>query len=254
MPGDLLAAYTHDGASTNSFIEDDTGNGHGFAIGSSQANSQRVAGKTGFGLSQSIADGGGFGPAAFGLTDQRSLMLNFFQTTGGLTAWAWEWFVPTEFSGAWGILWLSDQIHVQVRNSSTVERASVAVPTLNQWHNICATFDMSTIRLYLDGALVATKPLTGPIRTDTVIKALDQAGTSLVIDDVRVWDGCLTDEEVAAWAPLSADQTPAPATTPGRLKYESAPGVWTPVPLKTETGSPLVVKTETGPGTWEALP
>jgi hypothetical protein len=40
----------------------------------------------------------------------------------------------------------------------------------------------------------------------------------------------------------------------GKLKYESAPGVWTPVPLKTETGEPLVVKSETSPGTWEVLP
>lgn len=251
MPGDLLAAYTHDGASTNSFIEDITGNGHGFAIGSGQANSTRVAGKTGFGLSQTLPDAAGFGPAVFGLTDQRSLMFNYYQTTSGLIAWVWEWFSSDLFSGCWGVLWLSDQIHIQARNAGTMERASAPVPSLNEWHNVCATYDMVTLRLYVDTVLVASKALAGPLRTDTVVKAIDQGGPVLTIDDVRVWDGCLTPEEIAAWAPLSADQVPAQG---GRLKYESAPGIWTPVPLKTETGSPLVVKNETSPGTWEALP
>ena len=65
------------------------------------------------------------------------------------------------------------------------------------------------------------------------------------------FDGALTQEEIDIWRVLPADQIP---TQGGRLKYESAPGVWTPVPLKTEAGDPTVVKTETSPGTWEALP
>lgn len=247
-----IAAYNFDEASGD--ILDVTGNGHDFPLGAIT----RVSGESGHG--SAVTNGGIVnGPAMFGQTTQRTLMMRV-QLPGTLTAgWAFEWHLNSGDTGIWGLLGLTSAggIGFRARNASgTTAPAFVAQPTDGAWHHYAGTFDGSAVRTYLDGSLVATSStLSGGIATNAdVIRMFDVSiGTAPLVDDVRVYSEALDATAIAAL--VSAPVTPpTPPASGGRLKYESAPGIWTPVPLKTETGGPLVVKTETTPGTWEALP
>jgi hypothetical protein len=78
--------------------------------------------------------------------------------------------------------------------------------SLNAWHHVAATWDGSTVRLYLDGVLNNTPAAyTASLGTDTRpvylggrIGSTDV--TSGTIDDVRFYNRCLTAAEIAALA------------------------------------------------------
>jgi hypothetical protein len=174
------------------------------------------------------------------------------KTTTAFTGWIGEFFRASGVdTGVTGLLYLSSVLRFRLKDSSNTPY-EITVPTLhNVFRNICATYSGTTLTLYIDG-VVQGSPLSVPnFWAADSLRPLDGSGANAVLDDFRIFDGALTQEEIDIWRVLPADQIP---TQGGRLKYESAPGVWTPVPLKTEAGDPTVVKTETSPGTWEALP
>jgi len=142
-------------------------------------------------------------PAAFptnvGQTNNRTIMC-WLKGTLSAAGWPVEWYVSSIDSGAWGILILSGQVHIQARNSSTFVRASATTPSNwnTTWHHIAGTYDGSNVRLYVDGALSATAALSGPLRTDGVLQLFGYAETNY-IDDLRVFSDCLTDHQVALY-------------------------------------------------------
>lgn len=231
-----------------------TGNGHDWAA---VGNTVRIPGGgtdgTGYsgnslGQSATTEDPG---PAIFGQTALRTLSFwaNF---TSAFTGWIFEYHRNTGDTAHWGFLSLSGNMGFRGRNtSSSLAYASRPAVLDGAWHFWTGVFDGTAVYLYFDGALVTSVALTGTLLTDIdVINIFNRIGSGNQIRHLRVFDEALN---AAAVANLMAQPVALPAPT-GRLKYESAPGVWTPVPLKTETGDPLVVKTETSPGTWEALP
>jgi len=75
-----------------------------------------------------------------------------------------------------------------------------------QWHHVAATWDGSTVKLYVDGSEVATVLLSGNYSDpgkDTLIGgiyygALPYCPFNGLIDEVGIWNRALTAEEVAA--------------------------------------------------------
>lgn len=250
MPGVPTIALTFDEVSGD--VVDHSGNGHNFPLSGSTNRTADGGGAHGKGLTQAGAEA--FVATGVDPTTLRgaswSWMANV-KTTAAFTGWIGEFFRASGVdTGVTGLLFLSSVFRFRVKDSSNAVY-EITVPTVhNVFRNICATYNGATLTLYIDGTAAGSVAVPN-FWPATALRPLDGTGPSAVLDDFRIFDDALTPEEVAAWAALPADQAPAQG---GRLKYESAPGIWTPVPLKLATGELLVVKSETSPGTWEALP
>jgi len=107
----------------------------------------------------------------------------------------------------WGILRYTStnggQITAYIYNSanSQFELRSDVVPELNRWYYTVLTFDGSIAKLYIDSALKVSKSIAGP-RKITVNNLVIGSMSDLVnfwngtIDDVRIYNRALTDEEI----------------------------------------------------------
>ena len=249
-----LAKFNFDEAS-GPFL-DLTGNGHDF---SAVGNTARVMGGGADGTGYSGASLGqgstsaDAGPAIFGQTALRTICF-WGKFSSAFTGWIFEYHRNTGDTAHWGFLSLSGNMGFRGRNtSSSLAYASRAAVLDGAWHHWAGVFDGTAVKTYFDGALANSVALTGTLLTDIdVLNIFNGVGSGNTIRHLRVFDEALDAAAVAAIKNVPVTAPPPPAT--GRLKYESAPGIWTPVPLKTATGDPLVVKTETSPGVWEALP
>jgi len=220
-----LAAYNFDEASGD--VIDCSGNGRNFALTSPNV---RVTGHTGSGLSQSGAD----------LLIVSSTILNALKTsnrtvmgwvkeTTPITGWAFEFYNSTIDSGTWGLLFLSSQWHIQARNASGFVRASVARPTDSAFHHVAGTYDGTNVKLYLDATLVATQPLTAPLRTDAdVFRFFENTSSSVTVDDVRFFDAALTPSEIATFmsTPVIAGRSGKPKVWNGSTWSQHQAKVW----------------------------
>ena len=87
-----------------------------------------------------------------------------------------------------------------VVNGSTLTFDTVL--NLSQWYNIGATYDSKNLKLYLNGVLVATKPLIGVINNDVSLLTLGKDPSTNTkyfkgkIDEVRVFNVALTDSQL----------------------------------------------------------
>jgi hypothetical protein len=248
MPGSLVAAWSFDAAP----CVDHTG--HGYDITPTGNTVVASGGAHGSALTQ-VTSSEVFTaftlPPAFE-TPQRTWMASV-KFSGSLVdlGWVGEFYRQTSDTGVWGLLMLNGGLQFRCKDTSnTVHKVDLATPTV--FKTITATYDGTNLSVYTDSSLIG-QVASPNIWTATHFRPMDfsSGGVTTKVDDMRLFDGALTAEEIDAWRVLPADQMPAEG---GRLKYESAPGIWTPVPLKTATGDPLIVKSETSPGTWEALP
>lgn len=85
--------------------------------------------------------------------------------------------------------------------------------TLNQWHQVVGTYDGSTAKIYIDGHLKATGQGSYTIAHDgtplCVSREISQPvydGFNGIIDEVRVYNKALTEEEVKMLLPLTYAQ------------------------------------------------
>src|ERR687897_960288 len=74
--------------------------------------------------------------------------------------------VPSIGAGAWGILFLPPNIHIQARSTTTLARASASWSTGVARH-VVGTFDGSAERLFLDGTLAGGGPPAGALSNHT---------------------------------------------------------------------------------------
>jgi Concanavalin A-like lectin/glucanases superfamily/Bacterial Ig domain len=81
------------------------------------------------------------------------------------------------------------------------QHASVAAGLTADWHHLAATYDLKALRLYVDGALVATRAASTALRTSTLPAFI--GGNPLwgeyfkgTIDDLRVYNRALSDLEI----------------------------------------------------------
>jgi len=85
---------------------------------------------------------------------------------------------------------------------------SIALPSIGVWHQITASYDGSTMRLYVDGALAASLAATGLIAVGSeplyIASAAATAGTFFQgqLDDLAIYSRALTAGEVAGLASI----------------------------------------------------
>jgi glucose/arabinose dehydrogenase len=90
---------------------------------------------------------------------------------------------------------------------------------LNTWSHLAGTYDGTTLRLYVNGALVSSRPLAGSMSTSA--QPLRLGGNAVwgeyfagLIDDVRVYSRALSQSEVQADMTTPVGGAPPPDTTP----------------------------------------
>ena len=135
----------------------------------------------------------------------------------------------------------SKQLQV-VLNGSTLSFSTVVSPfttsTLNekQWYHVAATYDGATLKLFLNGTLVASSAISGAITTDTSLLTIGRnptAGDSYFkgkIDEVRVFNVALTDSQVQRIVYQEIDAT-KPQLTGRLIDKNIATPTETPLPF-----------------------
>jgi hypothetical protein len=129
------------------------------------------------------------------------------------------WVRPTAVAGDWRTVLLKEQpgnliyalyagdnagraaTHVFTTNDRGTNATS-ATP-LNAWTHLAATYDRTTLRLYVNGAQAGTRSLTGNLRTSTGVLRIGGNGVwgewfAGLIDEVRVYNRALTAAEIQA--------------------------------------------------------
>lgn len=101
---------------------------------------------------------------------------------------------------------------------------SAVYPSLNAWHHLAATYDGTTIKIYIDGTLAASQAQTGSIATNTNVLLLgNQSGFSSEYfggygDEFRIWNVARTQAQIQANMNAELD----PTTQTGLVSYYTA--------------------------------
>jgi hypothetical protein len=142
---------------------------------------------------------------------------NSLDVTSGVTMEAWV--RPTAIGSAWRAVMLKEQagdlIYALYAGDSKGRAAADVFTTadkglsgttatpLNAWTHLAATYDGTTLRIYVNGVQAASKPVSGTIRTSTGVLRI--GGNSIwgewfagLIDEVRVYNTALTAAEIQA--------------------------------------------------------
>jgi hypothetical protein len=231
QPAGLVAAYNFNEGG-GSAVTDTSGNNNTGTLGSGVT--WTTQGKNGNAL---VFNGGAF------VTIPHSASLNL---TTGMTLEAWLY--PTVSAAAWSSAIMKEQtgefvyvlyagspanrpsVQFNVNNSTTGtgERAvtgSAALP-VNTWTHLAGTFDGATLRLYVNGSLVASQPFAGPIFTSTGALRLGGNGVwgeyfTGRIDDVRVYSRALSQTEIQTDLATPVGGAPGPDNTPPSVTVTS---------------------------------
>ena len=213
-PAGLVAAYAFDdgGGTTTT---DASGNGNSGSVGTATWTSN---GKYGSAL---VFNGTN---ARVAVNDSPSLDL-----TASMTLEAWVF--PTASGGWRDVVYKVDDMYYLEGSSpggppgmgGTFSPSPLIGPSalpLNTWSHLAATYDGSTMRLYVNGAVVASKAQSGPVATST--GALSIGGDALygqsfqgTIDEVRIYSVALTQAQIQSdmTTPIAIQQPdPTPPT------------------------------------------
>jgi hypothetical protein len=148
---------------------------------------------------------------------------NTLDLTTGMTLEAWLY--PTALGTGWRTVIFKekpgDVVYSLYANDST-QRAltqlniggelnawSVTQLPLNTWTHIAGTWDGTTLRMWVNGALVGTRAVTGTLANSTGVLRMGGNGIwnewfAGRIDEVRIYNRALTQAELQAWRRRSA--------------------------------------------------
>jgi PKD repeat protein len=211
-PGGPVAAYGFE-EGTGTSAADLSGNGNSATINGASW----VSGKYGKGLSFDGTTG------VVLVNDSATLDL-----TGAMTLEAWVY--PMAINGGWqsvifkpmdpAFTSLSYVLHGASRTTSVPSFATSgssanlfgpAVLTANSWSHLAATYDGTTMQLYVNGTQVASQPQTGGVTTSTEPLRIGM-GWSGIIDEVRIYNRALPLSEIQDDMGTSLVERPSPPT------------------------------------------
>ena len=215
-PSGLVAAYGFDEGSGTT-VTDASGNGHnGTVSNTTWSTAGKYAAALSFNGTNSVVT----------IPDSASLHL-----TTGMTLEAWV--DPTTIDSSWrDVIYKADDdfyLEASTTNGSVPDAGTIAGGsygdafgtaklTTNAWAFLTETYDGSTLRLYVNGTLVASTPHTGAIATST--NPLQIGGDSLygqffagLIDNVRIYNVALPAAQIQTDQATSVNPS-GPDTTP----------------------------------------
>lgn len=188
----LLLACAFDEPSGNT-ITDHSGQNNHFSLDGSNG-IRTINGHTLFGLTKN----GITMPSLplIGQTTNRTVML-WVKGTG--TTWIIRWHVSSIDSGSWGIMHLSGNVAVQARsNINLATRPTYPIPGDGLWHHYAATYDGTSVKLYVDGVFRSETVFAGPLRTDAeTLNIMEWTDSNTSIDDLRIYDEALDEVAIA---------------------------------------------------------
>jgi hypothetical protein len=199
-PPGLVAAYGFE-ETTGTNVTDSSGGGN---LGTLSGATRSTAGRFGRALSFD------------GVNDWITVPdTNALDLTTGLTMSAWV--NPVTLSGSWRTVLIKEQpggliyalyagegvARPSAHLFTTSEQSSAAPNTIpvNAWTHLAATWDATTLRLYVNGTQVATRALGGTLRTSTGVLRIGGTGVWSewfrgLIDEVRLYSRALTPAEI----------------------------------------------------------
>ena len=227
-PGGNVAAYSFDESSGNTVFD-----ASGLANTGTLASAARATGKYNSGLQFNGTS------SLVTVPDSNSLDL-----TTGMTLEAW---VKPDVVGNWETLLFKEQsagdayalygstdtgapeVQVFTGGASHATRAPTPLP-INAWTHLAATYDGSNLRLYVNGAQVASTAVTGPIATSSGVLHM---GSNSVwnerytggMDEVRVYNRALSASEIQADMRRSITPDNTPPTVTAKSPAAGATGV-----------------------------
>ena len=241
-PNGLVAAYAFD-EGTGTTVGDATGNGNVGAItGAAWSNQGR------FGNALSFNGAGNLVTVNSSALDLR----------GALTLEAWV--SPTTIGG-WRSVILKEQVgdltYALYSDSDTarprgfvfvggeVDTAGSSQVAANTWTHLAVTYDLTSLKLYVNGVQVSSRPVSGAVAGST--SPLRIGGNTVwgeyfagLIDEVRIYNRALPASEIQADmnAPVGNPGTPIPTATLAPTGTPTNTTTVTPVP--TATPMPIV--------------
>lgn len=119
----------------------------------------------------------------------------------GLTTPEHYWMLSTYYSGANTVM----RFRLKTNGTSTILVATTGKLSENTWYHVAATYDGTTMRIFLDGNEVGNTPKTGTITTNAAVDAYIGANPAGIenpwhgaIDEVRIWNIARTQAELQA--------------------------------------------------------
>lgn len=119
----------------------------------------------------------------------------------GLTTSEHYWMLSTNNSGANTVL----RFRLKTNGTSTTLVASTGSLSDDTWYHVAATYDGSTMKLYLNGTEVGSSAKTGTITTNSAVGAYIGANPPSIdnpwhgaIDEVRIWNVARTQAQLQA--------------------------------------------------------
>lgn len=185
----LLVAWNFDEAS--GAVVDQSGNGRSFTPTGNTTRTASGSGHTDKGLTQTAAESAA-GPSITGLQTTSRTWMAWVKFTTSVTGWVVEFYDSGQDTGRWGLLDLSGTLRFRAKNAanSVFESTSIARNT-GVFQHIAATHDGANLKTYVDGTLLSTTVMASAVGTADILRVLDQTGSSVVIDDVRLYDVAL---------------------------------------------------------------
>lgn len=170
-----------------------TAAGSGYTYGGTMPNSK--------GLTQTAADAfvafnGAMTPFN---TTGRTVML-WAKQPGANPSWVMEYYNASGDTGVFGWLLLSGTFRFRAKDSSNnvYERNLTSASTV--FHHYAATHDGTNLKVYVDGVQVgANVSMPVAVWNADALRIYDQAGSTPVLDDIRIFNTALTSTEINTW-------------------------------------------------------